>query len=238
MLQKQTIPTKGKQSSEWWMIVLLNLNVFEFLTCDKLRKERTATVTWKWCCNTRYSELELKNLSMKINIIDQRALKQLLDTVVLEFQNYTIASLKVFNKTKRKGTSREYLALPLTKWYCKDLPPQCDSCLTPKLQWIHWHFCPCPAFPGFLELQLVLLHHTGSLLQFHLFICYKRRKDTFLKCDHRSWWLGLLLTTSSCDAEMLRQQEVRTVTLCREHLTWLTRVSISVLPFQQCKHCM
>lgn len=73
---------------------------------------------------------------MKLSIIDRRALKQLLDTAVLEFQSYTIASLKEFNKTKKHGTSREYLALALAKWYCKDLPPRCDSRLTPKLQWI------------------------------------------------------------------------------------------------------
>lgn len=182
VLQKQTIPTKTKQSSEWWRIVLLNLNAFEFLTCDKLRKERTATITWKLRWNTRYSELELKDFFMKLSIIDPRVLKRLLDTAVLEFQDYTIASLKVFNKTKRQGTSREHLALLLAKWYCKDLSPWCDSYLTPKLQWIHWHFCPCPAFPGFLELQLVLI---GRLLQFHLCICYKKEKGHLLKCDQQ-----------------------------------------------------
>lgn len=109
---------------------------------------------------------------------------------MLEFQNYTIASLKVFNKTKRQGRSREYLVLPLAKWYCRDLPPRCDSYLTPKLQWIHLHFCSCPAFPGFLELQLVLLHHIGSLFQFHLFICYKKEKghlSKMLPAGHDDW---------------------------------------------------
>lgn len=144
MLQKQTIPTKRKQSSEWWTIVLLNLNVFEFLTCDKLRKEQTATITWKWCCNTRYSELELKNFSMEINIIDQRVLKQLLDTVVLEFQNYSIASLKVFNKTKRKGTSREYLALPLTKGTAKISHPSVIP-------------ISYPSYNGFIDISVLAL---------------------------------------------------------------------------------
>lgn len=198
VLQKQTIPTKTKQSSDWWTIVLLNLNTFAFLTCEELRKERTATITWKRCWNTRYSELELKNFSMKLSIIDRRVLKQLLDTVVLDFQNYTTASLKVFIKRKRQGRSRKYLALPFAKWYCKDLPLQCDSHLTSKLQWIHWHFCPCPAFPGFLEPQMVLLHHIGNLLQFHLFICYKRRKNTFLKCD-----LQIMVTGAGVDHEWL-----------------------------------
>lgn len=65
MLQNQTIPTKPKQSSEWWTVVLLNLNAFEFLTCDELTNEKTATITWKLSCNTGYSELEVKIFSMK-----------------------------------------------------------------------------------------------------------------------------------------------------------------------------
>lgn len=62
-------------------------------------------------------------------------------------------------------------------------------------------FCSCPAFSGFLELQLVLLHHTGSLLQFHLFICYKKEKghlSTMLPAGHGDWgwcwpWAAVML---------------------------------------------
>lgn len=145
VIQKQTIPSKTKQSSEWWTIVLLNLNAFEFLTCDELRKERTATITWKLCWNTGYSELELTDFSMKLSVIDWRVLKQLLDTAMLGFQNYTIASLEVFNKTKRQGTSREYLVLPLAKEYCKGLPPQCDP-------------ISHPSYNGFIGISALALH--------------------------------------------------------------------------------
>lgn len=66
VLQKQTIPTKPKQSSEWRTVVLLNLNAFEFLTCDELKNERTATITWKLSWNIGYSELEVRDFSVKL----------------------------------------------------------------------------------------------------------------------------------------------------------------------------
>lgn len=66
VLQKQTISTKPKQSSESWTVVLHNLNAFEFLTCDELKNERTAIITQKLSWNTGYSELEDKNFSIKL----------------------------------------------------------------------------------------------------------------------------------------------------------------------------
>lgn len=97
-------------------------------------------------------------------------------------------------------------------------------------------FCPCPAFSGFLELQLVLWHHKGSLLQFHLFFCYKKEKGHLSKmwpAGHGDWgwcWPQVAVMLKCWGNRKWKHWP------CIEN-TSLTRVSIWILLFKQCKHC-